>query len=65
MPQALDQGQPSLLDLLDKPGFAGTILVPTDAAWEAAFASHGPLLSDPAGLQQVFKFHILPEPRTR
>lgn len=64
--QALDVAQPSLLDLLSQPGFTGTILVPTDAAWDAALAQHASLLQDPSVLQQILKFHILPpEPRTQ
>ncbi|KAL4421363.1 hypothetical protein ABPG75_010654 [Micractinium tetrahymenae] len=63
---ALQVAQPSLLDLLARPGWAGTLLVPTDAAWDAALAQYGPALQSPALLQQVLKFHMLPpEPRTR
>ncbi len=64
--QALQVAQPSLLDQLSRPGWAGTVLVPTDAAWDAALAQYGAVLQSPALLQQVLKFHLLPpEPRTR
>lgn len=64
--QALQVAQPSLLDLLSRPGWAGTVLVPNDAAWDAALAQYGAVLQSPALLQQVLKFHLLPpEPRTR
>lgn len=66
MLQALQVGSPSLMDLLGRPGWAGTLLVPTDAAWDAALVAHGAALQSPALLQQVLKFHMLPpEPRTR
>jgi len=64
--QALDVAQPSLLDLLSHPGYMGTLLVPTDAAFDAALARYGDTLRQPSALQQVLKFHMLPpEPRTR
>ena len=45
--------QPPLLDLLSRPGWAGTLLVPTDAAFDAALAAHPAVMRDPALLQQV------------
>ena len=39
--QALDAAQPSLRDALSNPGFMATILVPSDAAFEAALQKHG------------------------
>ncbi|KAI7839463.1 hypothetical protein COHA_006864 [Chlorella ohadii] len=63
---ALEVAQPPLLDLLSRPGWAGTLLVPTDAAFDAALAAHPAVMRDPALLQQVLKFHMLPpEPRTQ
>lgn len=60
--------QPALTDLLSRPGWAGTLLVPTDAAFDAALAdpATAAALRDPGALQQVLKFHMLPpEPRTQ
>ncbi len=51
--QALEVAQPPLLDLLSRPGWAGTLLVPTDAAFDAALAAHPAVMRDPALLQQV------------
>lgn len=64
--QALQVAQPSLLDLLAHPGYTGTVLVPTDAAFGAMLAQYPAVLRDPALLQQVLKLHMLPpEPRTK
>lgn len=41
MLQALEAAQPSLKDALSHPGYTNTILVPTDAAWDAALAKYG------------------------
>lgn len=38
LPQAAEVAQPSLKAMLQHPGFTGTLLVPTDAAWDAALA---------------------------
>ncbi len=47
-------------------GLTSTILVPSDAAFDAALAAYGPALRDAALLTEILKFHILPpEPRTR
>lgn len=55
-----------IIDYLKMPGMTGTILVPTDAAWEAAEAKYGDILSDSDALLQIFKYNFLPpEPRTR
>ncbi|KAL6766775.1 hypothetical protein ACKKBG_A37315 [Auxenochlorella protothecoides x Auxenochlorella symbiontica] len=64
--QAVAATNSSLEATLKRPGYTGTILVPSDAAFEAALAKYPGLLQDPAVLLQVLKFHILPpEPRTR
>lgn len=42
--QALDAATPSMMDLFDHPGYMNTILVPTDAAWDAALEMYGKLL---------------------
>jgi uncharacterized surface protein with fasciclin (FAS1) repeats len=49
-----------LTQLLSHPGFEGTVLMPTDAAFEAATQQYGDLLQKPGVLAQVLKFHILP-----
>ena len=42
------------------------VLVPTDAAFDAALAKYPAAMTDPALLQQILKFHLLPpEPRTK
>jgi len=62
--QAASASNPSLTELLNHPGFVGTILVPTDAAFDAAISQLGPLAQNPGLLQQILKFHILPpEPK--
>ncbi|KAL4426862.1 hypothetical protein ABPG77_006648 [Micractinium sp. CCAP 211/92] len=58
--QAAEVAQPSLKAMLQHPGFTGTLLVPTDAAWDAALARFQSLLQTPAALQELLKFHILP-----
>lgn len=58
--QALEAAGLSLKELLSHPGLTATVLVPTDAAWEAFLTSLGPLAQNPGVLQQVIKFHILP-----
>jgi hypothetical protein len=49
-----------LTDLFNHPGFVGTILVPTDAAFDEAISKLGPLAKNPGLLQELLKFHILP-----
>jgi hypothetical protein len=39
--QALDAAAPSLKELFEHPGYMNTILVPTDAAWDAALEKYG------------------------
>lgn len=58
--QAAAAAQPPLTDMLSHPGFVGTILVPSDAAFDALQAQLGPLAQNPAVLQQIVKMHILP-----
>ena len=58
--QAAEAAQPPLNTSLDHPGYMATILVPTDAAWEAALKAYPQALQDPSILQQILKFHILP-----
>ncbi|GAB4817690.1 hypothetical protein N2152v2_004736 [Parachlorella kessleri] len=58
--QALDAASPSLKELFQHPGYMNTILVPTDAAWDAVLEKYGPKISNPAVLQEILKFHILP-----
>jgi uncharacterized surface protein with fasciclin (FAS1) repeats len=58
--QAASAATPSLTELLNHPGFVGTILVPTDTAFDAAISELGPLAQNPGLLQQILKFHILP-----
>ncbi|KAL4859409.1 hypothetical protein ACK3TF_000516 [Chlorella vulgaris] len=58
--QAANATSPGLTDLLTHPGWTGTLLVPTDAAFDAALAQYQSLLQNPPALQQLLKFHILP-----
>lgn len=64
--QAVAAVQPPLDAALAHPGFMATLLVPTDAAFDAALASNPQAMRDPAQLLEILKFHILPpEPLTR
>jgi uncharacterized surface protein with fasciclin (FAS1) repeats len=58
--QAASAANPPLTELLSHPGFVGTILVPTDAAFDALISKVGPLAQNPGLLQEILKFHILP-----
>lgn len=54
-----------VVDYLNMTGLTGTILVPSDDAWDAAVAKYGDILSDSDALLQIFKYNFLPpEPRT-
>ncbi len=39
--QALEAAQPTLKDQFEHPGYMNTILVPTNAAWDAALEQYG------------------------
>ncbi|KDD74948.1 hypothetical protein H632_c969p0, partial [Helicosporidium sp. ATCC 50920] len=58
---------PGFMELLQHPGMLGTLLVPTDEAWEALEEIVPPaVLRSPALVEQILKLHwIPPEPRTR
>ena len=62
--QAVNSAQAPLNDLLSHPGFAATILVPTDEAWDAAMSrlslNNNNNNNMDRMLNQVIKFHILP-----
>jgi len=62
--QAVDAAGLSFKDLFAHPGFVGTILMPTDGAFEEALAKYGATLQNPSVLAQIIKFHVLPpEPK--
>lgn len=48
-----------LAPLFDHPGFTATILVPSNAAMQAAASQLGPLTNNPGVLKEIVKFHIL------
>jgi len=48
-----------LAPLFDHPGFTATMLVPTNAAMQAAASQLGALASNPGVLKEIVKFHTL------
>lgn len=58
--QAVTAANASLDAALAHPGFMATLLVPNDAAWDAALSAYPAALKDPSLLLEVLKFHILP-----
>lgn len=64
--QAAAAVQPPLNTALSYNGFMATILVPTDAAWEAALKAYPSMMQNPELLLEILKFHIVPvEPMRR
>ncbi|PSC73937.1 Beta-Ig-H3 fasciclin [Micractinium conductrix] len=59
-PQAVEASQPGLAGLLAHPGYTATLLVPTDAAFDAALARYQGLLQNAGALNELLKFHVLP-----